>query len=357
MLVALDGQALAGQIPTGFGVYARLVADALALLKEQGRLDCRIHYPEPRDKPLASVWQRVAWEQFTLRSRLREPQPSLLHSPCLGAPLWPPVPLVCTIHDLILLDEEIPGGCARLYFKTLIPAGWRQARLVLTDTRFVRRQVIERLRIPAERVVSLPLCSRFEGAQPRAEPPTGQPAFLLVGSVEPRKGFATAIEALALLPAALRQDARLLITGHRTPHAAELISLAQRLGVASQVEFAPYRAEIEQLYRSATALIFPSLAEGFGLPPLEAMSLGTPVLLSDIEVLRETYGEASGRRNPGMFAANGAGALAALMRRVLEEPAFAAELSGFGREIAAVFTRERFAAGLLAAYQRALGSA
>jgi glycosyltransferase involved in cell wall biosynthesis len=351
----MDGQALAGNIPTGFGVYAQLVADALALLKGQRRLDYRILYPEPRDKPLASVWQRVAWEQFTLRSHLKEPRPSLLHSPCLGAPLWPPVPLVCTVHDLILLDEDLPGSFARFYFKTLIPVGWRQAKLVLTDTRFVRQQVIQRLRLPAERVVALPLCSRFESAAPRSDPPTGQPTFLLVGSVEPRKGFATAIEALALLPTTLRQDVRVLITGHHTHHAAELTSLAQRLEVASQVEFAPYRAEIEPFYRGATALIFPSLAEGFGLPPLEAMSLGTPVLLSNIEVLRETYGETGGKPNPGMFAANDAEALAALMRRVLEDRAFSEGLTAFGLEIAAGLTRERFAAGLLAAYERALG--
>lgn len=358
MLVALDGQALAGYIPTGFGVYARLVAEALARLKEQGRLDYRIHCPQPPDKPLASVWQRVAWEQFTLRSHLKaEPKPSLLHSPCLGAPLFAPVPLVCTVHDLILLDEEIPGSFARLYFQALIPAGWRQAKLVLTDTKFVRRQVIERLRLHAERVVSLPLCSRFEGAAPRTEPPGGQPTFLLVGSVEPRKGFATAIEALAQLPTALRQDVRVLITGHRTSHATELMSLAQRLEVASQVEFAPYRAEIEPLYREAAALVFPSLAEGFGLPPLEAMSLGTPVLLSGIEVLRETYGAAAGKRNPGMFAANDAEALSALMQRVLEDGSFSNELTAFGREAAAAFTRERFAAGLLASYERAMGGA
>jgi glycosyltransferase involved in cell wall biosynthesis len=331
MHVVLDGQALVGGIPTGFTVVK----------------------PQPEDRPLASVWRRVLWEQFILRSKCSEAsKPALLHSPCLGAPLFPPLPLICTVHDLILLDEEIPGMFAREYFRRLVPAGWRQAKLVLTDTEYVRRRVTERLRIPAERVVVLPLYSRYEDPSERWQPLPGPPRFLMVGTVESRKGFTTAIAALAQLPEPLKSDARLVIVGKRTKHAVELTSLAQRLGVQQSVEFADYQKELAPLYLGASALLFTSRHEGFGLPPLEAMSLGLPVILSDIAVLRETYARVGDAVNPGMFPSGDESALAQLMRKVVEDSSFAASLASFGRLVAKRLTRAKFANGLLAAYRR-----
>src|SRR4030042_3096900 len=184
--VVLDGQALVGGIPTGFGIYAGLVADALNLLTEQEQdFSHAVFKPVPATRPLATVYQRILWEQFALPVLLsRVEQPSLLHSPCLGPPLFSPLSLVCTIHDLILLDEKISAFFAREYFHRPIQFGRRRAKVILTDTEQVCGQVIERLHFPENRVAALPLYSRYEGAEKRQQLPPAPPRFLLVGTVE-----------------------------------------------------------------------------------------------------------------------------------------------------------------------------
>jgi glycosyltransferase involved in cell wall biosynthesis len=345
---------LVGGAPTGFGVYAQLVARALEdLARSSGGFSYSIAYPEPRNKPLAAVWQRMLWEQLRLPLQLRGERPDILHSPCLGSPLFPPAKLVCTIHDLISYREPPASWFAQRYFAEMMPAGWRKAALIITDTEVVRDEVRAELRIPLSRIAAVPLCSRFEG-MPAVRKPQQRPTFLLVGTMEPRKGFATAIGALAKLPANLRGDAKLVIAGKRTEHTSDLLGLARRHGVMGNIEFANYTESLDRQYLQAAALVFPSTAEGFGLPPLEAMSLGVPALISDIPVLREVYGDVDGFANPGMFAPGDEAALAELMRRVIEDEAFCGELTGFAKLTAGYYTRERFARNLLSAYETAM---
>ena len=358
MKVALDGQALVGGAPTGFGIYAQLVATALEdIARADSSFNYRIVYPEPRDKPLAAVWQRVLWEQARLPLQLRgENKPDLLHIPCLGAALIAPTKMVCTIHDLISCHEPPAGWFAQRYFEEMIPAGWRKAVLLITDTETVKHEVQEYLSIPRSRIMSIPLYSRFEGKAPVQRTPPARPTFLLAGTMEPRKGYATVIGALAKLPGSLRADARLLISGKRTPHTTELMLLAQQLGVAANIDIAGYSESLEALYHKATALVFPSTAEGFGLPPLEAMSLGVPALISDIPELREVYGEAQGTANPAMFPLGDEAALAELMRMCIEDATFGDKLASFSSAVAQTYTRARFAEGLSAAYDLAVKS-
>jgi glycosyltransferase involved in cell wall biosynthesis len=352
--VALDGQALVGGAPTGFGIYAQLVARALeSLARSDSGFTFSIIYPEPRNKPLAAVWQRLFWEQVRLPLHVRADRPDILHSPCLGAPIFPPVKLVCTIHDLISYREPPAGWFAQRYFAEIMPAGWRKAALIITDTETVREEVREALRIPLSRIAAVPLYSRYEGMA-REHTPPAQPLFLLVGTVEPRKGFTTAIGALTKLPARLLGRVKLVIAGKRTDHTAELMAMARQLGVVGSVDFADYNESLDSLYARATALVFPSTAEGFGLPPLEAMSLGVPALIAGIPVLKEVYGEVDGFENPGMFAPGDEAALAELMRRAIEDADYYAELSGFAKQVAGYYTRERFARNLYSAYDAAM---
>jgi len=108
-------------------------------------------------------------------------------------------------------------------------------------------------------------------------------------------------------------------------------------------------AELRALYVGASVFVFPSRHEGFGLPPLEAMSLGAPVVCADAASLPEVVGDAA-----LLFAPGDAAALATALSRVLDDPALRERLSRAGRERAAQFTWERTAAGTVAAYREAL---
>lgn len=361
MRVGLDGQALVGGIPTGFGIYAELVQRALAELAARvDGLAYEVFRPMPEDRPLATTLQRLRWEQWELPARIRGAMRTrgldLFHSPCLGAPRSPSVPLIATVHDLILARAPGRGWLSRWYFGHLIPSGWRRARLLITDSASVRDELAHAYRIPRERMVVIELTSRFHGRERQSERPQPPWDFLLVGTHERRKNFALAITAFAALPRKLREASRLLIVGQRTPHTQALISLAQELGVSAQLGFAGYQPadELAATCRASTALVFPSTMEGFGLPPLEAMSLGVPVLQSDIPVHREVYAEAEGKHNPGFFDPHSPEQLTELMRQVAEDDSFRAQLVGFGDAMNSKLSPDRFRLKLLDAYRKAL---
>ncbi|OPX21613.1 MAG: hypothetical protein B1H03_06250 [Planctomycetales bacterium 4484_113] len=359
MRVGLDGQALVGGIPTGFGVYAELVHRALAELAESEEdFDFEIFRPVPEDQPLATTLQRLRWEERELPRRIRAAKRArgldLFHSPCLGTPRSPFVPLIATVHDLILARTPGRGWLSRWYFSRVIPAGWKRARLLMTDTQTVKEQLAVEYSLPRERIVVTPLTSRFHGEQRQPTRPDPPWIFLLVGTHEPRKNFPLAITAFAALPRKLRENSRLLIVGQRTPHTEALISLARELGVSAQLGFAGYQSahELAATYRAATALIFPSTEEGFGLPPLEAMSLGVPVLLSAIPVHQETYAQAEDLRNPGFFSPRSSEQIAELMRRVVEDDEFRSQLLSFGDAMSEKLNPARFRQKLIDAYRK-----
>jgi len=363
MRVGLDGQALVGAIPTGFGVYAELVERALeGLAESEPGFSFEVFRPLPVSRPLATALQRLRWERWQLpamiRKATRDRRLDLFHSPCLGAPANVPVPVVATVHDLLMSGARVQGRLSRWYFGKVVPAGWRRASLLITDTETVKDQLASECSLPRERIVVVALTSRYYGCEKQKER-TGPPwVFLLVGTHEPRKNFAVAVKALSGLPEAMRRQSRLHIVGQRTGHTAELVALLEQLHLTEWVRFAGYQSEGElaATYRGSTALVFPSTAEGFGLPPLEAMSLGVPVLLSDIPVHREVYAEAEGRRNPGFFDLQSPQQLAELMQRVVEDDEFRAQLVSFGDAMSNSLNPQRFRARLLAAYHRTLST-
>ena len=399
MRIGVDGQALVGGIPTGFGVYAKLLERALSELQAEGRLSYHIFKPGSQDKPLRTVADRLFWERFQLPRLIRGEDAmrtlDIFHSPCLRAPFPIRMPLVVTIHDLITITHPPKGIAARYYFCGILPAGWKRAKLILCDSSTVKNEVVEYLQIPHDRVRVIYLYSRFErkrrsavceeeseqyldikgeafdGGKRGQGVNAGEGAvfsLLLVGSLERRKNFQLAVQALSKLPKTVRDRCALNIAGLGEKGAEELLMHARRLGLEERIKLLGYLSEKElfKTYKKAFLLIAPSKEEGFNLPPLEAMSLGVPVLLSDIPVHREVYsvrekahgervdsseGSAKDEKYPGFFNPDSPQELAELIARTIEDESFYEKLKDFGRRIASALSMERFKRELLSAYE------
>jgi glycosyltransferase involved in cell wall biosynthesis len=197
---------------------------------------------------------------------------------------------VLTIHDLSF--EHVPdvmGLKDRLLFKTQVPRSARSADRVLTGSEWTKRDLVERYELPDERIVVTPygVDPAFRPDGPRVD---GHYA-LFVGAIQPRKGPLTAVEALALV----NSDLRLLLIGPEKRGADRVREAVDRLGLGQRVDWKGHveLTELATLYRGAAVLVFPSRYEGFGLPVLEAMASGTPVVATTAGAIPEVAGDAA----------------------------------------------------------------
>lgn len=247
------------------------------------------------------------------------------------------LPIVTTLHDVQHLDlPELFGGSDFAYRERYYHRGARAASVVITISRFAARAITDKLDIPAERVRVIPLGVDHA----RFTPSTGQrESFLLYPARGwKHKNHARLIEAVALVRRS-RPELRLVLTGGDLDGLGDLPSWVDRRGLVSV-------DELTALYRRAAALVYPSLYEGFGLPPLEAMASGCPVAASDAGSIPEVCGDAA-----VLFDATDVAAIAAGIEAVLDRPASAVDA---GIEHAASFTWERCASMHLDAYTDAV---
>jgi glycosyltransferase involved in cell wall biosynthesis len=221
---------------------------------------------------------------------LRRLRPALAHFQH-ALPLACPCPAVVTVHDLSFEREpSLMGLRDRLIFHAVVPRAVRLAARVIAVSEVTKRDLVEIYGTPEEKIVVVPngIDPRFSADGPR---PAGDYA-LVVGALQPRKDPEAAIEALALLG---NGDLRLVFAGPDKGGRAEAERTAERTGLRGRVEFRGYvpQEELAALYRGAACLIFPSRYEGFGLPALEAMASGTPVVATTAGALPEVAGDAA----------------------------------------------------------------
>lgn len=292
----------------GISFYTRRLVQALAALPEAGQTFTLSVLMDRRDADVAwlpasvNVIRTVTpahhkLEAYTLPielaiSNLRSPI-SVLHSPdfitCAGA-----FRKVITIHDLYFMahPEVMSADGARYYSRI----GWsaQQADRIIAVSQFTRDDILRF--IPGIDTKKITVVHEAGDSPQSPSPSSSSPSVLFVGTLEPRKNIITLLKALQRLPA----EARLIVAGAEGWGEGDVKHTAASLGVLDRITFAGRvsDAELDALYRKARLLAMPSLHEGFGLPVLEAMARGTPVVCSHAGALIEVAGDAALTHDP-----------------------------------------------------------
>ncbi|MBT2500298.1 glycosyltransferase family 4 protein [Agromyces sp. ISL-38] len=282
---------------------------------------------------------RAAWargELFSVARAARRHGADLVHCPANFGPMRSRVPVVLTLHDLLAFrhPEYVPGGHSRI-IRTMIRLAARAARRIITASEASRADIVSLLGVSPEHVILTPLAGSTPAGVASARRLDAQ--LLAVGNRMPHKGFETLLEALARIDPERRPS--LVITGSHGED--PLAPVVERLGLGDHVDLRGWLsgAELERLYAESTALVFPTRFEGFGLPPLEAMTRGCPVIVSDIPVMHEIAGDAAVYADPA-----DPDAIARAIRSVLDSPAERKRMSRAGLARAAAYSWEKTAA-------------
>jgi len=298
--VGFDAQSLTGKYQTGLGVYAKNLARILD--KHPETINLKYLWPIGR-KPFRRTMQRLLWEQYYLVMNAHKEQADILHSPCFSVPRFTTLPRVVTAHDLIVLKypKLMPPG-SRWYFSKWIPSSYRSADHIIAVSHATRNDIVQYLQINPDKITVI-----YNGVNPtytRVTDPheinrirfkyhVPMEFFIMVGSFEPRKNHETAIRAFSRIYDKSKQ-LKLLLVGKPNDYHNKLVDLVKELKLEDQIYFPGFipDKEVATLYSVATAQLFPSSAEGFGLPLVEAMSAGCPVIASDLKVFHEIGGTA-----------------------------------------------------------------
>ncbi|MCY0878275.1 MAG: glycosyltransferase family 1 protein [Firmicutes bacterium] len=353
--VSIDALVLGPQA-AGIGQYIRSLVesyqtlfpeDDLAVwLRADVDLGCRQRVEVPAFK---SSRDRLLFEQLVLPRRLARGPYDVVHFPDYQVPILYPLPrLVMTVHDLaaFVLPGVFPrqgAAVKRFLMKRSVP---RAARIIVPSAA-IRDDLVNVLNVPPAKVRVVP-----HGVKRRGTPKPGRaydrPYFLAVGTVEPRKNFDGLIRAYHLLRERWRDVPDLLIVGQFGWMYQETLALPEKLGVAEKVKFLQYVLEdsLATLYRDAVALVYPSFYEGFGLPVVEAMQAGIPVITAGSGALGELGGDFVWRVDPRDVAS-----IADAMQAVLADDGEAKRRAQQARALARQYTWERAAAMTRQVYQ------
>ena len=304
MKIAIDIQTTLGQ-PTGFGFYVSNLTRELKKISAQSAGDLEFELIHPKSEIDFSTPRRFIWDQLTLPLIAIKKKADLLHQPCFSAPFIFKGPVVATIHDIIsiLFPENIPFA-SRMFYSRWMPYSYRKADQIITISESTKADITRVLKIPEEKITVIPLAydERFEKPISKSKIEAVKLKYkianeyiLHLGTLEPRKNLDFLIGVFArLIENDGCKDLQLVITGKKGWYYEGLFEKVRRLKLKTRVIFTGYVDDEDKpaLYRAAKIFAFPSLYEGFGLPPLEAMASGVPVVSSNTSSLPEVVAEA-----------------------------------------------------------------
>jgi glycosyltransferase involved in cell wall biosynthesis len=259
-------------------------------------------------------------------------QVDLIHVPNLLAVPSGRTPLLFTVHDLTFLTfPSLHNGRTRLMAGWALRQAVRIADAFIADAEFTAGELVRTTGVPREKIHVIPLAAD-EAFRPTDDAGCLSRLGMYVGTLEPRKNLPLLLRAFAALE---RTDAKLVIAGTKGWMFEEIFALVESLKLTSRVIFTGFvpDADLPALLSAAEVFVYPSLHEGFGLPVLEAMQCGTPVITTNVSSLPEVAGDAALMVSPEDVTG-----LASAMRRVLDEPGLREEMRGRSMEQARRFS-------------------
>lgn len=334
----------------GSGIYARSL---VAALRERGDVEVKeIRSPRP------GLLRTVRWLAGRADQELSGVGVDLLHSPNFVVPWRVPVPFVVTVFDLS--TRQFPRDHPlewRAYERWFLPSRAKAASRVIAISEVTRQDAIREYGVPPDRVTTIHLGvdRRFFTAGAARVAPRTEPRMLFPGAPVARKNLDLVLYAMAkAAPESALSRVCLQISGAAADRFPDRVTQIRGLGLADRVQWLgqiPVE-EMPAVYAAADLCVYPSLYEGFGFPPLEAMACGTPVVASNASCLPEILGDAALLIDPSDVRG-----FSAAVESVLSDQGIRTRLIEAGQKHVADFTWERCAAQTVAVYREVLGSA
>jgi len=351
--IGIDIQTTLGQ-KSGFGFYVKNLVEHLKKVDPNNQYF--LIYPDTQ-KDFTTL-QRFIWDQFSFPKKATGAEVDILHQPCFSAPIFYKGKVVLTIHDLIshYFPQNMPSG-SRLYFSKWMPLTYNRAQKIIAISENTKKDIIKLLKIPEEKIVVIhsavgeefhPIQDEQKIQQVKEKYKTGQKFILDVGTLEPRKNLPFLVKAYNRALKEGKIDHNLVLTGKKGWYYESLFVLIKELKLEDKVILPGYVADedLPVLYNAADLFCFPSLYEGFGFPPLEALSCGTPVIAANNSSIPEVVGEAGillPIDNEKVWAEN--------ITKVLTDSALSQKLSSTGLEQAKNFSWDKTAQETIKVYE------
>lgn len=356
MRIGIDAQITKSKM-TGIGFYTDNLIRALQKIDVQDQI---IPYKSTQKGDLSTP-QRIWWDQIQLPSLIRKTKADIFHQTGFSAPIMHPCKTVVTVHDVSSLFIKDKSLISHSYFAKWVPFTYRFADHIIAVSHHTKKDIVKYLKINPEKITviheaadrsfSAPVTSeKLSAVYTKYKIPHTE-YILHIGTLNPRKNLEFLIQVFAEFKKQSGLPHKLAIAGRKGLYYERLFALVKDLKLGDEVVFLGYvdDADKSALYHGADLLAFPSEYEGFGLPPLEAMICGTPVISSNTSSLPEVIGEEGIGLDP-----HDKTAWVHMIAKALTDKSFRSKMIESGKLQAAKFSWEKCAKETLAVYQNVL---
>jgi len=321
MRIAIDARM--GHTRVGVGTYVRGLLNGLAKIDKKNdyyiivNRDKKENFIPTQDNfhrvftsvTYSNYLKRDFWEQFYLPLRLYKHKIDVYHGPCYSLPVFTKAKMIVTMFDMISFSSNWHKPISRSRVQSLIKISGRRADKIITCSKNSKKDIIRILRMPGDKikVIYIGVDDEYKLINNKKKLKfikikygINEKFILHVGSLNPRKNIIRLIEAYSKLPVNILKKHKLVIVGGKGWKSDEIFSKVKQLKIENNIIFTGFvdDNELPLLMNAAILLVFPSLYEGFGIPPLEAMACGVPVIASNTSSIPEVVGSAALLFNP-----------------------------------------------------------